>query len=108
MLRKTRQIQMSLPSIQITVVLSELRVTKTRYTWIRYRSTQEVKEDPGDRQQFLAVVIQVSYNALQNKQNRKKSSNYAPFMLNPHVNMYVFLNNGVDYLRMLIISRILS
>ena len=63
MLRKTRQIQMSLPSLQITVVLSELRVTKTRYTWIRYRSTQEVKEDPGDRQQFLAAVIQVSQNA---------------------------------------------
>ena len=64
-LRKPRQIQMSLPSLQITVVLSELRVTKTRYTWIRCRSTQEVKEDPGDRQQFLAAIIQVSHNALQ-------------------------------------------
>ena len=64
-LRKTRQIQMSLPSLQITVALSELRVTKTRCTWIRYRSTQEVKEDPGDRQQFLAAIIQVIHNALQ-------------------------------------------
>ena len=54
---------MPLPSLQITVALSELRVTKTRYTWIRYRSTREVKEDPGDRQQFLAAVIQASHNA---------------------------------------------
>ena len=56
---------MPLPSLQITVARSELRVTKTRCTWIRYRSTQKVKEDPGDRQQFLAAVIQVSHNALQ-------------------------------------------
>ena len=50
---ETRQIQTTKMNLTVTLALSDQRGIVIRFTWTRCHFLRKVKEDPGERQQFL-------------------------------------------------------